>query len=806
MTTLFRHCSRRLRRCLLAGMACFALPAAWADGGHPPRGADHVPGEIVVKYREAATAARARVAGVVARPVPHDHGLQRLRLPEGVSVDEALARYRQDPAVLYAEPVFIARKTLVPDDPRYAEQWALPRMRLPDAWEISTGDAGVVVAILDTGIDYDHPDLAANMWVNAAEASGTAGVDDDGNGFVDDIYGYAFGDTYRAPLADSELGPDGYAPGGGRDHPDPRDDDDADSHGTHVAGIVAAVGNNNTGVSGVTWRGRLMAVKVLHGPEGVGTSLDIAAGIRYAVDNGAKVINLSLGFSGYSQTLADAVQYADGKGVLVVSAAGNGIDGIGIDLTGRDEMPATLRIPNNLTVAATTRYEELADYSNYGRYVVDLGAPGSAILSTMSPIASQGLYATATGTSMAAPQVSGLAALVWAAYPAIGHYAVKARILNAVTPLPKLDDGVISGGRADAFAALTQGELPAVFDVTPVRLPAGGTVTIRGANFGAGEGGVDLDGEAMTVTRWDADGRLVEAQTPPCGSSGRIRVNGAGSGFPVELEQQPSVTIATPVAVSGRPYTVRLTARASDPNGQVMQYEWDTDGSGFGAPQAGNSTVVSFATPGSYTVRVRATDDCGYTASNARIVSIPAPPSSSSDPRCFIATAAWGSSLHPRVQVLRDFRDRYLMRSETGRVLVELYYRWSPPLAEAIRENPSLRRFTVAALTPVVAAAEWLMALSGEPAGDGGPVPAAPPPADVVPGELLLKFKESVSEQRRQALLAEQGAQLIRRRTPNLYHLRLPEGTDARRVIEWFAARPEVEFAEPNYRARKMAE
>ncbi len=745
-------------------------------------------GELLVKYRDAAGPAKTMVAGAVIRPAAAP-GLRRVQLPAGMPVAEAAARYRHDPAVLYAEPNYIARKTVVPDDTRYTEQWALPLMQLPRAWEATTTGTDVIIAILDTGIDYGHPDLAANMWVNPGEVPDD-GQDNDGNGYVDDIHGI---------LLD-----------GGRTSGDPMDDDTADSHGTHVAGIAAAVGNNNTGITGINWSARLMAVKVLHGPQGEGTALDIATGIRYAVDRGAAVINLSLGFIGYSQTLADAIAYADDKGVLVISAAGND----GIDLSGQTEMPATLRLPNNIAVAATTRYERLAGYSNYGRAVIDVAAPGGsyltangAILSTMSPIAGQGLYATAAGTSMAAPQVAGLAALVWAAFPGLDHHAVKARILNGVTALAELDDRIASGGRVDAYETLSLPDLPAIFDVTPATLPAGGTVTLRGLNFGATTGSVTLGDTLLTVVpRWDPDGRLIEVETPRCGVSGRLRVNGAGSGFPLQLQQQPTVSIAPPVGVAGAPYAVRLTAQASDPGGEVVQYEWDTDGGGYGAPQADSSIVVDFAMPGSYRVRVRVTDNCGYTASAERLVDLTVPPSSSADSRCFIATAAWGSSLHPRVRVLREFRDRYLMGNPLGRALVALYYRYSPPLADLIRRSPGLRAVAVSVLTPVVASAEWLLALSGQP-GDADTSAPVPPPAttaDFVAGELLLKFRAGVSQARRQALLAERQAEIIRHSASDLYYLRLPEDADTLRVIEWYAAQPEVEFAEPNYRVRKM--
>jgi len=720
----------------------------------PAQGPAYVAGELLVRFVGDATSPRKRLAGVTAKRLGKS-SVHLLHLPAGLTVAQALQHYRNDPAVAYAEPNYIVRKALVPDDSRYAEQWAPPLMRLPEAWDITTGDNATVIAIVDTGIDYGHEDLADNVWVNSLEQAGVAGVDDDGNGYVDDIYGYAFGDNYGYPFAAKELGQDGYALASGRDHNDPRDDDEYESHGTHVAGVAAAVGNNGIGVSGVAGQARLMAVKALHGPDGIGTTRDVAMGIRYAADNGARVINLSLSLGGYSRTLADAVDYADRRGVLVITAAGNA----GVDLSNSAGMPAALRNANNITVAASTASDRLAGYSSYGRFHVDLAAPGGdgqsnhgGILSTRWSGVGSGLYGSLSGTSMATPQVAGLAALVWAVYPGLDHYRVKARILNGVAPLAGLGTRLITGGRADAFRALTLPELPAIFDLSATRLSAGGRVTIRGVNFGVSEGSASLDGQSLAVVRWQPDGRAVEIQTPSCGLGGRLRVNDDGSGFPIELEQLPVVTIAAPVEVADAPYTLRLEALASDPNGQVVQYEWDTDGKGFRPPQTGAGLVAGFPAAGSYTVRVRVTDDCGYTASAVRAVTIgePARPAAS-DSRCFIATAAWGSSLHPRVQALREFRDRYLMGNPLGRALVEGYYRWSPPLADAIRRSPLLRRLTVAILTPLVAGAEWLMSRPAAPARDDGPMPA------LVPGDPAPLFRRGPFQYPLQQPLANPG-------------------------------------------------
>jgi subtilisin family serine protease len=301
-------------------------------------------------------------------------------------------------------------------DPRAAEQWALQGdapMGIDTAWRQTTG-ADVTVAIIDSGTDLTHPDLAPNLWTNPGEIPGN-GIDDDGNGYVDDVHGYDFVDGDGTPQ-------------------------DLNGHGTHVAGIVGARGGNGVGGSGVAWRARLMTVRVLDA-QARGTTTAVAQGIRYAVDNGARIVNLSLAGPSSTPDLEAAVQYAQARGVLIVAAAGND----GADLTTAPTYPAAYGEDNVLGVAATTRDGGLSSVSDYGPGA-DIAAPGEEILST----ALGGGYEWRTGTSMAAPEVAGALVLLAAARPDLDGNGLRDALLAGVrhTGLP------VSGGALDIGAAL----------------------------------------------------------------------------------------------------------------------------------------------------------------------------------------------------------------------------------------------------------------------------------------------------------------------------------------------------------------
>jgi len=335
-----------------------ALPAGIASAPVPQK---YVPRELLVRFKQGAGRnARSQVLREEHAqrkqwlPLP---GLELLELADAQSVEAAIRAFEAKPDVLYAEPNFIYEALATPNDPRFSELWGLHQatdvdIDAPEAWDLTTGSPNVTVAVVDTGVAYDHPDLAPNIWSNPGELSD--GIDNDGNGKIDDIRGWDF-----------------FGNGTTEDN-DPRD---IEGHGTHVAGTIGARGNDATGVTGVNWNVKILPVRVL-GPEG-GTNAAVTAGFTYAAQEGAKVVNASLGCAGcYSQAMKDAIDAQ--PNTLYVVAAGN-------DTANNDadpHYPCSYTSPNLICVAAITKTNGLATFSNYGLTSVDVGAPGTEIVST----------------------------------------------------------------------------------------------------------------------------------------------------------------------------------------------------------------------------------------------------------------------------------------------------------------------------------------------------------------------------------------------------------------------------------------
>ncbi len=364
-------------------------------------------------------------------------------LPSDLPVREAERLYEASPDVEFAEPDFILKPSVTSaNDPDYPKLYGLNNtgqnggtadadVDAPEAWSATTGDPGTVVAVIDQGVDINHPDLENNIWTNPDEIPNN-GVDDDGNSYKDDVNGWDFANN-DATVYD----PDPVTGAG-------------DEHGTHVAGTIAAEGNNNLGVVGVNWRTRVMPVKFL-GPAGGSTSNAIKA-INYAVAEGAKISNNSWGGGGFSQALLDTIKTADASGHLFVAAAGNGgTDRVGDDNDVTAHYPSNYNSPNIISVAATNSQDSLAAFSNYGATSVDVAAPGVGILSTVPNSA----YSSYNGTSMATPHISGIAALLKSQSPELDDAQLKDRILQHAEKKASIQGKTVTGGRANAHQALT---------------------------------------------------------------------------------------------------------------------------------------------------------------------------------------------------------------------------------------------------------------------------------------------------------------------------------------------------------------
>jgi subtilisin family serine protease len=381
--------------------------------------------------------------GTVLRNYALVPGLSLVKLPPGQSVNEGVLRRFNAPAtVLYAVPDYIEQvsQSTTPDDPWFDDQWALydPPWSYFDidargAWDYGTGSDDVIVAVIDSGIDYKHEDLADNMWINEAEANGNADVDDDDNGFVDDIYGYDFCTNDGDPC-DSDPMAEGN-----------------NSHGTHCAGIIGAVGNNSKGIAGVCWTVRLMALRFIR-PDGNGQMSDAISCIEYAVGNGAHVLNCSWGYMdpNCEEPLEDAFDSAAEANIVVVAAAGN-TGGMYGNIENYPVWPACCDCDNIITVLATTAGGYLWGSSNYGATSVDLGAPGDNIMSCLIG----DYYGEMEGTSMAAPHVAGACALLLSINPSLTYQEVKDILMDNVEPNGYLTYTTVSGGILNLYNAVT---------------------------------------------------------------------------------------------------------------------------------------------------------------------------------------------------------------------------------------------------------------------------------------------------------------------------------------------------------------
>jgi len=828
--------------------------------GYTIQGAAYVPGELLVRYKPSIRAAASRNYqtrwGISTIRTFKKIGVQHVKLPKDMTVSEALEIYLNDPNVEYAEPNYYRHSAVTPNDTHFSRLWGLHNtgqdvnsvsgtadadIDAPEAWDIITGSSSVVVAVIDGGVDYNHPDLSANIWTNTGEINGN-GIDDDVNGYIDDIRGWDFANSNNDPI-------------------------DSDGHGTHVAGIIAALGNNAVGVAGVGWTTKIM---VLRFDNTVATEVEA---IEYANAMGAHVINLSVSGPGYSQAEKDAI---DASSAVVVCAAAN--DGIDIDTT--PYYPASLTSTNIIAVAATDQDDNLTSFSNFGTTSVDLAAPGTNIYSTKPPArqtvwsdnfddnvisdwATDGTWGTTSslsysgtysltdspagdyqnnteswarapvlnlssfhgaklefqlngiselgydflyvqastdllnwtdqniliggttysrisgsssgnwdnafvdlgaydgnstvyirfrftsdfsntddgwyiddisvtaastspsydgteyqymeGTSMAAPFVSGVAALIKAQNSSLTNTEIKAQIEDAVDIKASLSDKVSTGGRLNAANALVPPATPDFvylledFEESFVNETGYGEIPFGWEGFASQNVVFSKGSDAHHGT----SSLHAQVTIDPDQYSGIERVFQGQPGAIADLRVQVKAS------TSGEAHA-RLWVEETGTGGSyqgITHY--------FYASSAWEMlTIEDFQIPSNGELLISlmvhstvSTDfDLDCLTSNVQITPKPAPLPDPNPPNvdgggggggCFIATASYGSPMQPSVKILREFRDRFLLNRAAGKGFVRLYYKYSPPIANFIANHDSLRAMIRLGLLPFIGAT-WL--------------------------------------------------------------------------------------------------
>jgi len=483
------------------------------------RAAEFVPGEVLVRFRPGAEASELAVGDSepLSVAVPDAEGLgggslsirienmQGLQIVEGLRLARvnpkdtlrAVAALNARPDVEYAEPNFIQYADATPNDPFFPQMYGLHNtgqsvpggagvadadIDAPEAWDLTTGSPTVVIGVIDTGIDINHPDLAPNIWTNPVDST-VNGVDEDGNGRTDDTNGWDFNGDCN-PVCPNRTVYDGL----------PTDDlsttdvneTEIDAHGTHVAGTIGAVGNNGVGVTGINWQVKIMPLKFL-GKTGSGPTSAAIAAMDYAVDMKNRGVNIRAinnswgGAAAVPQSITDAITRLNNVGILFVAAAGND----GTDDDDFPHSPAVANVPNVIAVARSNQFDNRSLTSNFGLRTVHVGAPGFSILSTTP----NNTYSRFSGTSMSSPHVTGVAGLILARHPGISTARLKAALVYSGDAFNNSAD-VFSRRRLNARSALVNSDETdnaAPSSSSPTALVNGRTVTLQ---FNAGDDGI----------------------------------------------------------------------------------------------------------------------------------------------------------------------------------------------------------------------------------------------------------------------------------------------------------------------------
>ena len=510
----------------------------------------------------------------------------------------SVLQLRADPNVLHVELNQVLHTQIIPNDPLLTNAWGLNNatsasndIDAPQAWDLYTGDPNYRIAVIDTGIDFNHPDLQGNIWTNPAEP--IDGIDNDGNGFIDDNRGWNFfGNTRNAQ--------------------------DDNGHGTHVSGTIAAKGNNGIGVAGVVWAAKIVPLKFLNSA-GSGTLADAIRALDYCSANGIKISNNSWGGGMFDSVLQQAIINAGLKDHLFIVAAGNSA----LNMEISPSYPASYNLANMINVAATTRTGLMASFSNYGLQSVHVGAPGLDVYSTWPttfPTAFPTGYNQISGTSMAAPHVTGLVALLRGKMPSWTAAQVKAAILSTVSPLASLAGKTITGGQINAFKSLqstiVEAIPPTVAVTRSIAAPVSGwnttnvTVTVTGTDNVGGSGinniQTSINGGGTVTTSGPVATVLVSnngvSNITYFATDHSSNVSPVGT---VTIRVDKTAPVTNVSAVVGLTSTV-VTLAATDATSGVVSTVYSLDG----APETSYTGPITVDN-GIHTVTTRSTDLAG---------------------------------------------------------------------------------------------------------------------------------------------------------------------------------------------------
>lgn len=631
-------------------------------------GSKYVEGELLVKFKKGTWGITKSSTHLLYKANLKNRfeklNIDHVELKDGITVEKALRLYKSDPDVEYAEPNYYVKKAVIPNDTYYTQQWHHEKISSEKAWEISTGTNPVLVAVVDTGIDYKHHDLTDNIWNQIGK-----NIINNSNDPMDD------------------------------------DIDGEGSHGTHIAGIIGAIGNNNLGVAGINWKVQLMAVKVFPS-NGDANISHVVSGIEYAINNNAKIINLSMEIDETSRFLFDAVEMAQDNKILIVAAAGN----LSKNVDYSDVYPASINLDNVIAVAATNEKDEIDYYSNYGKNTIHIAAPGTNIYSTrsiqgtriFSNYSSKAAYFFESGTSMAAPMVTGAAALLWSKYSNYNYRQIRELLLATVDK--KNYQNIITKGRLNVFRALSS-TIDNIPPAPPSRLSIENFIIDKNPTL-------KWEDNSEVETKYTVERRLNSGNTEQISSLPSNTTTFTDFEYTVsssddvtyiicaensygsncnEITRSSTLSVPQNLTVTQENNKVRLTWEYSDNSidGFIIKRS-----DNFGSFQEIASVGVNTTTyldetvgTGTYRYRVLAYKGSRY-SSESDVVTITV--KSSTSKQCFIATAIFGID-HPHTNALRLFRDKYLMTNNVGRTFVKLYYASSPHLVNYVEQRPVLR-------------------------------------------------------------------------------------------------------------------